>query len=300
MALGCLFATACYAGTPLDRLRDCASTAPPASSGLKSLSMACPGLEAALGDLGVDKVLYEGWREKLTVRALHDVVELTERYSEPHWHGAPDTSAVAGIVQALKDEQAPQAVSWWQAFKNWLKQWLEHSDSTFAKWIKHLLGGVLSTTKISPSALKAFVYIVTILAALAAVVVIVREFMAAGFVIPFKRARSSAVTPNNSTGLQHDNQESADQQGLAGVLRALVRRLVQTGRLAKERSLTHRELIARTSFDNDAQRIAFGRIAGLAETALYGDKQPSPEILQAVTLQGRDLLQQLASTERPA
>jgi Domain of unknown function (DUF4129) len=299
-ALGGLFCPVCFAAVPLDTVRDCAAAASPVLSGLKSLSTACPDLDPALSTLGLDKILYDGWREKLTVHALQDAVELTERYSGPRRRSAPDTSAVAGIVQALKDEQAPQAVSWWHTFKNWLKQWVEHSDSAIAKWIKHLLDGVLGTTNISPSVVKAFVYIVTILAALAAVIVVVREFMAAGIVARFRRSRSPANIAEPSSSAQCDDDGFADQPGLSGMLRALVRRLTQTGRLAKERSLTHRELIARTSFDNDAQRTAFGQVAGLAETALYGSEQPSPEVLQAVTQQGRDLLQQLSSIERTA
>jgi hypothetical protein len=300
LALGCLIAAECFAGVPLDTVRDCAATASPALYGLKALSTACPDLEAALGSLNLDKFLYDGWREKLSVHALSDAIDLAGRYSQSRWHGAPDISAVPGIVQTLKDEQAPRRVSWWLSLKGWIKQWLQHSDSSIAKWIKHLLQGVLGTSNVTPGVLRAFVYGVTILAALAAVIVILRELEAAGFLARFRRPRialSAAKDP-----LSHASQDdgpAADANAPSAILRALVMRLLQMGRLTRERNLTHRELIARTSFDNNAQQIAFAGVAGLAETLLYGSQAANPEIVERVSQQGRELLQQLCATPGP-
>ena len=297
LSLGSLIATACFAGVPLETVRDCATTASPTVHGLKDLDAICPELQAALGTLGLDKILYEGWQDKLNVHALHDVIDLSERYSGPRWHGAPDTSALPGILQALKDEQAPQVVSWWHSFKNWIKQWLEHSDSSIAKWFKHIFEKVLDTTNVSPAFLKAFVYIVTVLTGLAAVVVIVRELRAAGIGGRFKRVRSGLNSakddfkPPPAYGCA-----SADENTPAGLLRALVKRLLQTGHLTTERSLTHRELIAKTSFDSDAQKTVFANVARTAESILYGSKPAAPEFLETVTRQGRELLRQLSDT----
>jgi hypothetical protein len=297
LALGSLIATTCFAGVPLDTVRDCVTTASPTLYGLKNLGAVCPELPAALGTLGLDKILYEGWQDKLNVHALHDVIDLSERYSSPRWRGAPDTSAVPGILQALKDEQAPQVVSWWHSFKNWIKQWLEHSDSAIAKWIKHLFESVLDTTNVSPAFLQAFVYIVTILTGLAAVVVIVRELKAAGIGGRFRRVRSALNAAQNSLSQPPTGEEApADENTPAGLLRALVKRLLQTGRLTAERSLTHRELIARTSFDSDGQKTVFANVARTAETILYGSQPAAPEFLETVTRQGRELLLQLSET----
>jgi hypothetical protein len=298
LALGSLIATTCFAGgAPLDTVRDCATTASSTLYGLKNLGAVCPELPAALGTLGLDKILYEGWQDKLSVHALRDVIDLSERYSSTRWRGAPDTSAVPGILQALKDEQAPQVVSWWHSFRNWIKQWLEHSDSAIAKWIKHLFETVSDATNVSPAFLQAFVYIVTILAALAAVVVIVRELKAAGIGARFRRVRSALNAAQNSSSQPPREEEApADENTPAGLLRALVKRLLQTGRLTAERSLTHRELIARTSFDSDAQRTVFANVARTAETILYGSQPAAPESLESVTRQGRELLLQLSET----
>jgi hypothetical protein len=231
------------------------------------------------------------------VHALHDVIELSERYSGPRWQGAPDTSAVPGILQALKDEQAPQVVSWWHSFKNWIKQWLEHSDSSIAKWIRHVFESVVGSTNVSPAFLQAFIYIVTILTGLAAIVVIVRELRAAGMGGRFRRIGSALKSAQKS--FSHpptDEEASADENTPAGLLRALVKRLLQTGRLTTERSLTHRELIARTSLDSDGQKTVFANVARTAETILYGPAPAAPEFLETVTRQGRELLRQLAES----
>lgn len=298
LALGCVIVTTCFAGTPLDTLRDCTTTASPAIHGLKNLAATCPDLEKTLGTLGFDKILYDGWQDKLTVQALRDLIDLSDRYSGPKWRGAPDTSAVPGILQALKDEQAPPVVSWWHAFKNWIKNWFEHSDSKLAKWLKHFFDSVLDTTNVSPAFLHAFVYIVTILTGLAAIIVIVREFKASGMGARLRRIRSNKT--RIPTRAQRAEEERLDEDTPAGLLRALVKRLLQTGRLTVERSLTHRELIARTAFDSDAQKTAFADVARTAETILYGSQSAAPEFLQAVTRQGRELLRQLSETASSA
>jgi hypothetical protein len=297
LALGSLIATTCFARAPLDTVRDCANTASPSLHGLKNLAVDCPDLQAALSTLGVDKILYEGWQDKLNTHALRDVVDLSEHYSSSRWQGAPDTSAVPGILHALQDERSPQAVSWWHSFTTWIKQWLEHSDSVIAKWIKRMFEGVVDSTNVSPGFLQAFVYIVTILTGLAAVIVIVRELRAAGIGRRFRRVRAALNSDQNSSNSPPTDEEGpADENSPAGLLRALVKRLLQTGRLRSERSLTHRELIARTSFDSDGQRIVFANVARTAETLLYGSQSAAPELVESVTRQGRELLLQLTET----
>ena len=299
-ALGSLiaacFAATCFAGAPLDTVGDCAARASPTLSGLKDLGAVCPDLRAALGTLGFDKILYEGWQEKLNVHVLHDLLDLNARYSGPRWPGVPDSSAVPEILRTLNAEQAPRPVSWWYSFKNWLKQWLEHSDSSLAKWLRHLLQGFLSGANLSPGFLQAFVYIVTILTAFAAVGIIVYELKAGGVVARFRKRRSAPDQPAESSGHLSAEEFSADENTPAGVLRALVNRLLQTGRLATERSLTHRELIARAAFDSEGQRSVFARIARAAEIILYGSEPAPPETAAALARQGRELLRQLSAT----
>jgi hypothetical protein len=300
LALGSLIATTCFAREPLDTVRDCATVASPSVYGLKNLAAVCPELQAALGALGLDQILYQGWQDKLSVHALRDVLDLSERYSTRRRQGAPDTIAVPGILQALQNEQAPQAVSWWHAFTTWIKQWLEHSDSPIAKWIKQIFDRISDSTHVSPAFLQAFVYIVTALTALAAIFVIARELKAAGIGRSSRRARTALNSQQNpSIHPPTDAATCADENTPAGLLRALVGRLIRTGRLRSERSLTHRELITSTYFDSDAQKTIFAAVARTAETILYGSESAAPEIVDSVTRQGRRLLQQLSVIARP-
>ena len=296
LAMGSLIASTCLAAAPLDVVRDCAAAASPTLHGVKDLGAACPQLQAAIGTLGLDEILYEGWQDKLNIFALQDAVVLAERYSGSKWHGAPDTAELPAILQTLKDQQAPQAVAWWHSFKNWLKRWLDHSDSSIAKGLKHLLDNWLARAEVSSGVMDVFIYVVTILAAIGAVVVIARELKAAGIGRRFGRMRPAIGADQNASNytLQADEGSAADLSSPAGVLRALVGRLLQSGRLATERSLTHRELVARSSFDSEAQKTAFAGVARTAEAILYGSLAASPEFLEQVTRRGRELLQQLS------
>jgi hypothetical protein len=299
VALAALLASTRLAAAPLDTVRECAAAASPTVYGLKDLRAVCPQLQAALGTLGLDEILYEGWQDKLNVHALRDVLDLAQRYSGPKWHGVPDTASLPAILQSLQDRQSPQVVSWWHSFKSWLKHFLDRSDSAVAKWIKHILNDWLGHAEVSSGFLDAFIYVVTALVAIAAIVLIVRELKAAGVGRRVRRAQSATGTAQNpmSHASATDDETAPDPGSPAGLLRALVTRLQQTGRLATERSLTHRELIARSVFDSEAQKSVFAGVARTAESILYGAQTAAPEFLEQVTRQGRELLMQLSRSK---
>jgi hypothetical protein len=136
----------------------------------------------------------------------------------------------------------------------------------------------------------------TALAVAAAIAVIIRELNAAGFArrpggVTTRSARRSA-----SLGSASDAELAQAASSVAELLRALVQKLLQSGRLKAERSLTHRELIARSAFDSEAQRIVFAGVARTAESLLYGQHGAAPEVLQQVTRQGQALLLQLSNS----
>jgi hypothetical protein len=293
LALGGLVASSWLAAAPLDTLRECAASAAPGVSGLKDLGAACPKLSDALGDLGLDALLYEGWQRDLNVHALQDAIELSERYATSNWQPAPNTAELPAILQSLQDQQAPRAMSWWHSLKNWLQEWLAHSDSAVANWLKGLLDRWLGGAEISTGFLQIFIYVVAALTVVAAIVVIVGELRAAGVGRRFRKSQPPAKArgPLNNP---IEAMETAAQTGPAELLRMLIRRLLQTGRLRAERSLTHRELIARSAFDSDSQRSAFAAVAETAEAILYGSVSASPERVAQVTRQGQDLLTQLS------
>ena len=77
------------------------------------------------------------------------------------------------------------------------------------------------------------------------------------------------------------------------LLRMLVATLVQSGRLRTERSLTHRELCARATFDDAQQRESFRRVAALAERTVYGSREVPAEEVEPIVAAARALDAQL-------
>jgi hypothetical protein len=293
LALAGLLASRGIAAAPIDVLRQCAATASPIASGVQALEAACPELSGALESLGLDETLYGDWQRKLTTGALRDVVQLMGYYSGSKWH-APDTTALPGILDSLKDQQAPTGGSWWQSLKTRLKQWLAQSDSALARWLNRMLDRWSTQFDLSVTLLRIIAYALTALVAIAAIIVIVRELKAAGIGRRAPRAGDATPTAPDASETQFDLTPAAlPAEGLAALLRALVDRLLQTGRLKAERSLTHRELIVRSAFESNEQRSAFAAVAYGAESNFYGPRRSAVKSSDEVERRGQALLAQL-------
>ena len=292
-ALGVLMSS-WLAAAPLDLVRKCADSAPPTLSGVKALEGVCPGLQVALDGSGLDKILIEGWQEKINAHALAELGGLAERYSRSSWH-APDTASLPKALESLQ-EQAPKIPSWWQSCKTWLKNWLSRSDSALASWLNSLLDRWSAQTDVSVTFLRIITYCLTALVVIAAVVIVIREIRALRV---GRRARnalhgkaSNATTRENDFEPQLFSGSASDALGV--LLRALVKRLLQLGRLRADRSLTHRELVVRSVFDSEEQRAAFAAVAYGAESNFYGPCDRPPDSSDAVKSRGEALLAQLA------
>lgn len=291
-----MLACASLAAAPIDVLRDCAAQAPPELAGIKLLGERCPQLEGALAELGLEAILYDGWRERLNRDALQDLANLADGYAGSRPQHPPGLEALPGILKALAREQTPATASWWEAFKAWLRTWLgDHSESLsrFDRWLEGLGSVTLS---------KVISYSMVALVLLAAAAVIVNEWRAAGRVRGERdAARAAAARLHIAADAAATGPEPAAlADRLAVLLRRLVERLMQTRRLDSERSLTHRELVTRSVFDSDTQREVFTRVARTAESVLYGPASGSPEQLAAVLEEGRSLLAQLSAAPPPA
>ncbi len=281
------------AAAPLDVVRKCADTASPTLNGMKALEAVCPGLQDALAGSGIDRILFEGWQQKINAHALADVDGLAQQYSRSRWH-APDTASLSNALESLR-EQAPKNSSWWQSFKTWLKNWLSRSDSALASWLNQLLERWSAHTDVSVTFLRIVTYCLTALVVIAAVAIVLREIKAVGV---GRRARrvaqaksSNAITPE--TDLEPGLVPGSAADALAVLLRALVKRLLQLGRLRADRSLTHRELVIRSVFESDEQRAAFAAVAYGAESNFYGPRDRAPDPADDVKRRGEVLLAQL-------
>jgi hypothetical protein len=280
------------AAAPLDVVRKCADIAPPTLKGIKALESVCPGLQDALTGTGFDALLIDGWQQKLSAHALADMSELAQQYSRAQWR-APDTAALPKVLESLQ-EKTPQVSSWWQSFKAWLKNWLSRSDSSLASWLNRLLERWSAQTEMSLTVLKIITYCLTALVVVAAVLIVVREIRA---VRPRRRAERAAQA-KSSNGIEAHLEPSlfpgSATDVLAVLLRELVIKLLQLGRLRAERSLTHRELVVRSVFDSEEQRAAFAGVALGAEANFYGPRGRPPDPADEVKRRGEALLAQLA------
>ena len=280
---------------PLDVLRDCAAHASAQISGVKDLEAACPGLEAAMQSLGLDRILYDGWRDRLNEDALRDVSKLAHVYGEPKPAVGPDVTALSGILKNLARDQAPAPKSWWDAFMAWLKSWLRSQDADSLSWLDRWLDRMRQSVTL----LNAILYSLIGLVVIGAGWIVINELRAAGL-LGRKRGRPAAMPSGRSAAAggpaNLDSEPAALADRIGALLRRLVNRLVQSGRLKSERSLTHRELVVQSAFDSEAQRAVFAEVAGSAESILYGTRGVPPERLSSVLRDGEILLAQLPDT----
>ncbi len=289
---------ACARGftAPLDDLRECAAHASPALAGIKSLATQCPRLNDSLAALGIPPMLYDGWQESLNRDALGDLVKLAETYGGSAPTAAPDIAALPGVLEALQGDRPPAPKSWWDAGIAWFKGWLSrHSDSfnRLDRWLDQI-GRATTLFEWITYGLMALVLV-------AAFFVVANELKAAGALRrrrsaakPASTRRDPAVHAGESAGME----PAALSRRLAELLRAIVSRLVQTGRLTAERSLTHRELVARSVFDSDSQRAVFAAVAGRAEAMLYGAQAGPLEDLDRTLREGSLLLAHIEEASR--
>jgi hypothetical protein len=285
LAVAALIVSNGLAAAPTDVLEACAAGSP--HVGIRELVSACPQIEQTLQSLGLDGVLYEGWRERLTSHGLDDLSNIVRRYSETQRRDSPDIAPLAQILQSLKQQQTPAIKSWWDAAKDWLRDWLTHSNSAFAKWLNEWLDHL----DVSGHALDKVIYFLMALIVIAAIVVVAREIRVGGRSRP-RAQRTTAPEPDlRATGLSVQARQLA---GVRELLRLLIERLLATGRLAAAGSLTHRELVVRSVFDSGEQRNVFAVIASQAESMLYGPERSALEDLPHIAREGHALLAQLS------
>ncbi len=296
MRIGCallaLLAAGGVRGEPLGRIEGCAEQAAPTLVGLSALETVCPGLGDALSQLGVVQLLGHGWQERLSARQLGDLTTLAARYQRSTPRPLLDTAALPPILKALRqvEPQPPNAV--WQAIKTWVADLLSKLDRRFGSWVDRLLGHLSFEISLVGVLLYGLVAVVVI----AAVAVIVNELREAGLLRRSGARRTRRPAPDASTAAAPPValESLPIHERPAHLLRLLVRRLVETGRLERERALTHDELVARVEFDSAEQRAAFRAIASAAARILYGAQRPPPSELQAALAGGRTLLDSIA------
>jgi hypothetical protein len=293
-----IFALAFWAragvAAPADVIAACASSAASTLAGIDKLTAVCPELEGAIASTGLDRVLPSGWRERLNTAQLQDLAEIARRYSRATVRPAPPTDSVGGILRGLNSAAATEK-SWWQSFKDWWNDWVERSDSALAKWLRELSG----RAAVSPRLMAIIAYSLAAVIAIGALILVLREtrlWMERREVT--RSPRRKAQVGNLAAALAGPEQPNTAEERLGRVLRALVLRLLETGRLSAERSLTHRELVSRSRFDGDAERSAFAGVTRVAEALVYGPRGAAQSAIPQAIERGEALLAQIQPVGR--
>jgi len=280
--------------SPLDLIDGCSDSADQGTVGLTALEQECPGLTRALEQSGYLPLLSTSLRDALDVYDLGDLRVVDDWYAQQHSAApAPDVGTLGPILDSLNAQKPERPLTWFERFKRWLRtladrQQQDDSESWLTRWLENAELSETVATTILYSAL-AVILGLTIL-------VIVNELRAAG--VLRKRLADETAALGSSPAASAEG-EAIDLDSLSVdrkasmLLRMLVATLVQSGRLRTERSLTHRELSARATFDDPAQRDSFQRVAAFAERAVYGSRDVSAAEVEPIVAAARALDAQL-------
>jgi hypothetical protein len=277
--------------SPLDDLRDCADKMRPEHT-LKKLAEQCPNLDATLDTLGLSRLLDPEERERLNSDALRDLVALSSLYSLTRAAPGPSAASLAAIAEQVNGKKVAAPQTWWDRLKSWIKDWFSPSGKADKNWFDEWVRRMSDSTALLNTILYTCMGVVIV----GALVVVFIEMRAAGL-LRRKYPRLMAE-PQGTVGERSMSGPLADSRsGVPRLLGLLVARLIATRRLQFERTLTHRELVARSLFDTPEQRSAFAQLSQAAESLIYGGVNETA-IPQPVIEQGNSLLAQL--TELPA
>jgi hypothetical protein len=267
---------------PLDDLRDCADRVASRRIAEMTLDKQCPGLDAALDALGLKPLLSAEERRRLDGTALRKLAALSLYYAGATPARGPKLASLAVIADQVNGKKT-ETRSWWDRFTAWVREWLARPEASGKSWFDEWLHRVSEST----SLLSAILYICMAIVIAAALAVIITEMRAAGLL--GRRKLRFESQSQESTGVPAiAGLTGAGRSGVPQLLNLLVARLIQTRRLQFERTLTHRELVARSVFDTLEQRSTFARVSQAAESQVYGGVSaavaPQPLIEQANSL----------------
>jgi hypothetical protein len=274
----------------LATLDQCAARAPGDSTGGVALEAQCPGIGAALAELGYAPALPPDWVDHLGIAGLRDLARLAHQDREPR-ATTPDTAPVAAILRQLDQEQQVRPKrSWWTVLMDKLGSWFARGQPTSVPWLDRLLERMAGAVDFMQ------VLSYTLLAIVVAIIgyYAIRELRASG--VLQRRGdeqRGGAMPAPAGVAPTPDLETAALHEQPALLLRLLVARLRARGELQQDRSLTHAELIAHSAFRDADSRHRFERVTRLAERVLYGAGKPDPAQVVEVVGEGRKLLVQI-------
>lgn len=275
--------------SPRQVLDECIETLDPGVVGLEDMEEACPGLEAALQQLGIAALMPADQHGLLTRNGLINLRSLLERYEQPPERGELGIDSVRSVLESLREPvEAERSLSWYERFKRWLRGAIDEQEEQANPWLRRWL----DEHPVSQTVQLVLFYGVILLVVMLALLIIVNEVRAAR--AGRRKSRVAAAATDLQGALASALLEAQSRGEQASVLlRMLIATLVKTGRLHSAHSLTHRELMMQARFDDSAQRESFRRVTQLAEHEIFSGKEISGEDLADAVRAGRNLDAQL-------
>jgi hypothetical protein len=278
--------------SPLDLIESCSDSAGEDTIGLTALEEECPGLTRALEQSGYLPLLSTSQRDTLDSYDLSDLLAVDDWYAEDDSAADElDVGTLGPILDSLRAQEPERPLTWFERFKRWLRSMADRqqgdSDNWLTRWIEN--------TKVSDKVAIILLYSALGVILALTILVIVNELRAAGVLrqSPATDADSAASSTAALEDAAVDLDSLPTDRKASMLLRMLVATLVQSGRLRAERSLTHRELSARATFDDAGQRESFQRVAALAERTVYGSHEVPPAEVEPIVAAARALDAQL-------
>jgi hypothetical protein len=279
--------------SPLDVIERCSDSADDESTGLTALEEECPGLTRALEQSGYLPLLSTVQRDALDAYDLSDLLQVDSRYAEQDSAARElNVGTLGPILESLRAQEPERPLGWFERFKRWLRSMADRQQRDSDNWLSRWLDKAQVTEVVANTIL----YVALALILGMTIIVILNELRAAGV---FRQRSSqgadgiagSAAAPADDAAIDIDALPVDRKASM--LLRMLVTTLVESGRLRTERSLTHRELCTRATFDDAGQRESFQRVAAFAERTVYGSRDVSMTEVEPIVAAARALDAQL-------
>jgi hypothetical protein len=257
-------------------------------TGIAALSKACPGVRAALDQLGLTAFLPPGWPKTLSAHGLTDLDGLLQDYAQPPSSAAPRAANLRLIAAHLTPPRLPP--TWSQRIRLWIRHWAGAVLRPVVSWLQHL-----GPSGAHSGGTEAIVYGLIGVLLLAAAALLIIELRGAGLIR--RRRQATRPRPHSPAGASRGEPPETEsgepdwallREHPARVLRLLVDTLTRAHRLEGDHHLTCRELETQARFDTEIERDGFARVARLAERQIYGP--PGATVLAEETLRDARML----------
>ncbi len=261
--------------------------------GYEKIAARCPDLTPSLEHSPWAAWLPSDWmkpQNTLSAAGLRQLrVLIVREAARPGAAHGPRTASLARVLAGLKASAGGQR-SWWQRFKDWLREALQPGVAQPRHgWLRRLIDSL----GLSGALLDAITCGALALVGLLAGAIVANELRAAGVWRALRRggtARAAALPAPAAPGDSPDLGYSLPAQRLRGLLEAIAARLIETQRLPPARALTMSELVLAARLSDATDRARLAELAATCERVRFAARPPPPEMLGAALARGEELL----------